>query len=253
MTLNFLLDKFRYKPVAHEPAVFFGDFLVWLGEELEYAVGYLNGEITMDDLIDWDIFFIFSPGENLPYSRGEVDELSKWIENGGVLIITRPVEKPEKLNNLTERFGLKFTNQKANSYAFFADVTDKLMKVDPKRFGKYKKVLASHPINKGLKAVAEGPPKSNLRPFFIEVSSDWDIIGTCLKGSEAKPVAAIRNYGNGLILALGVIYLFYMWNFWLKNEELEKREDTYISNVTFIRRIFDFIENHQKTKKKNNK
>lgn len=252
MGLTFLFDKFRYKPVAHEPASFFGDFLMWLNEELDYEVGYLNGKIAMDDLIDWDILFVFSPGENLPYSCEEVNVLSSWIENGGVLIITRPVKGYEKLDNLTERFGLKFTNEKANSYAFFAGVTDKLMEADPERFSKYKRILADHPINRGLKAVAEGPPKSNLRPFFIEVSNDWDVIGACLKNNEAKPVAAIRNYGKGLIIALGIIYLFYMWEFWFKNESLEKKEDTFISNVTFIRRIFNFIENYIKKLEKEN-
>lgn len=253
MTLYLLFDNYRYKPEAYEPALFFQDFFTWLNEELNYEVGYLNGEITLKNISDWDVFFIFSPGEKLPYSQKEANILSQWIREGGVLIITRPTRDSEKLNYLAEHFGLKFTSQKADSYAFFVDVSDRLLKEYPERFSKYKRILANHSINRGLKAVAEGLPKSKLRPYFIEVSGDWNIIGASLKNNEAKPVAAIRDYGNGLILALGVIYLFYMWRSWLKNEELEKREDAFLSNVTFVRRIFNFIESHVKKLERNQK
>ncbi len=244
MTLKILFDAFRYEPEVDEVKPFIEDFLFWLDEEQNHAVNHLNGKITSENLSDWDVFFIFSPGEELPYSEEEVNALSNWAENGGVLIITRPVKNFEQLNSLTERFGLKFTQCEAESYAFFTDVTEKFREKDPVRFVKYQEVLADHPISKGLTAVAEGLPKFRLHPYFIEVSGDWEIIGASVEKNEAKPVVAIRNYGRGAVLALGVLYLFYLWRSWLKYEKWEKKKGYILSNVTFVRRILDFIEKH---------
>lgn len=246
MILKILFDAFRYKPEVDEVEFFIEDFLFWLDEEQNYAVSRLEGKITSENLSDCDVLFIFSPGEELPYSEEEVNALSKWVKNGGVLIITRPAKNFEQLNSLTERFGLKFTQYKAESYAFFTDVTEKFMEKDPTGFVKYQGVLANHPIGQGLTAVTEGLPKFRLHPYFIEVSREWNVIGASVKNNEARPVVAIRNYGKGVVLALGVLYLFYLWRSWLKYEKWEKKKGYILSNVTFIRRVFDFVEKHVK-------
>ena len=246
MILNILFDAFRYEPEVDEVEFFIEDFLFWLDEEQNYVVSRLEGKITSKNLSGSDLLFIFSPGEELPYSEEEVNALSKWVEDGGVLIITRPVKNFEQLNSLTERFDLKFTQCKAESYAFFTDVTKKFMEKDPVGFVKYQRVLADHPISKGLTAVAEGLPKFRLHPYFIEVSEEWDVIGASAKNNEARPVVAIRKYGKGIVLALGVLYLFYLWRSWLKYEKWEKKKGYVLSNATFMRRVFDFVEKHVK-------
>ena len=246
MTLKILFDALRYEPEVDEVEPFIDDFLFWLDEEQNHAVSHLNGKITSKNLSDWDVLFIFSPGEELPYSEEEVNALSKWAEDGGVLIITRPVKNFEQLNSLTKRFDLKFTQCKAESYAFFTDLTEKFMEKDPVGFVKYQGVLADHPISKGLTAVAEGLPKFRLHPYFIEVSEDWDVIGASAKKNEARPVVAIRKYRKGIVLALGVLYLFYLWRSWLKYEKWEKKKGYVLSNVTFMKRVFDFVEKHVK-------
>lgn len=251
MTLKILFDAFRYVPEVDEVESFIEDFLFWLDEEKNYAVNRLGGKITSENLSSCDVFFIFSPGEELPYSEEEVNALSKWVENGGALIITRPAKNFEELNSLTERFGLKFTQTKAESYAFFTDITEKFMEKDPVGYVKYQGVLADHPISKGLTAVAEGLPKFRLHPYFIEVSGDWDVIGASVKNNEARPVVAIRKYGEGIVLALGVLHLFYLWRSWLKNEKWEKKKGYVLSNATFMRRIFDFVEKHVKNTSRN--
>ena len=251
MTLKILFDALHYEPEVDEVDSFIEDFLFWLDEEKNYAVGRLRGKITSQNLSDCDVLFIFSPGEKLPYSEEEINVLSKWVKDGGVLIITRPVKNFEQLDSLTESFGLKFTQSKAESYAFFTDITKKLMEKYPVRFVKYQGVLADHPISKGLTAVAEGLPKFRLHPYFIEISEEWDVIGASVKKNEARPVVAIRKCGEGLVLALGVLYLFYLWRSWLKYEKWEKKKGYIISNATFIRRVFDFIEKHVKNTSRN--
>ncbi len=241
-----LFDAFRYEPEVDEVESFIEDFLFWLDEEKNYAVSRLEDKITPEVLSSCDVLFIFSPGEELPYSKEEVIALSKWVEDGGALIITRPAKNFEELRSLTERFGLKFTQSKAESYAFFTDVTEKFMEKYPLRFVKYQEVLADHPISKGLTAVTEGLPKFRLRPYFIEVSGDWHVIGASVRKNKARPVVAIRKYGEGIVLALGVVYLFYLWRSWLRYEKWEKKKGYILSNATFIRRVFDFVEEHVK-------
>lgn len=244
MSLKILFDALRYQPEVDEVDSFIEDFLFWLDEEKNYIVSRLRGKITSQNLSDYNVLFIFSPGEELPYSEEEVNTLSKWVEDGGALIITRPVKNFEELNSLTERFGLKFTQSKAESYAFFTDITEKFMKKYPVRFAKYQGILADHPISRGLTAVAEGLPKFRLRPYFIEVSEDWDVIGASVKKNTARPVVAIRKYGEGIVIALGVLYLFYLWRSWSKYEKWEKKQGYILSNATFVRRVLDFVEKH---------
>ena len=243
MILDVLVDVFRYE--SEMPGVMgIGGFLWWLERERRYVVGLTRGHVSKEDLEDWDVFIIISASGDIPFHDKEIREITSWVDEGGILFIGRPVKNFEGINKLLRVFDAEFLEEKAKSYAFFCGVPERFLKADS-RFKIIKNFLGKHKITENLKAVAEVPGKDpKIAPYFIKVSNDWTVLGAAMMGNRPGAVAAIRNYGNGLVFAVGSLYMFYRWGYWWHHRELEEGDKSNLSNVKFLTQLFDFFEEH---------
>ncbi len=233
------LDLWHYRSIVSGVTELI-EFTKWLIKERGYDVFPIREKITEEDLEDAMIFLILSPGYLI--EEDEVNVIHEWVKRGGTLVVSRPVGKVDIVNPLLEKFGARFNGLKSESYAFFADIPQEAYEKS-ESYRKIKRILSNHEINRGLKAVAEGLPKENKKPYLIDIlETGWHIIGASTYKGEAFPVAAIRELQNGTVVVLGILYLFYKWRFWLKNRDLEEKEESYLSNYTFIEKLFKYIE-----------
>ncbi|MHA1594631.1 MAG: hypothetical protein ACTSXJ_06155 [Candidatus Baldrarchaeia archaeon] len=217
-------------------------FVNWLIHHRDYEVALTEHRLSRSLLSDWDILLIINPSGDKEFFPEEVDAILEWVKGGGCLLFARPIGK-NMLESFTRKIGLIFTRRKLSQPYFFADINDRIMKQDPEAYGKIKELLNEHFINKGVPVVAEGPYKSKLYPYAIEVDDNWKVIGVGI-GERGNPevVAAVREFGNGAIVALGMMYIFYTWNFWLRNEKYERDPRATLRTVTFFNRIFDYFD-----------
>jgi len=233
------IDLWHYKTIVAGITELI-DFMKWLIEEKKYELYPIRSPIIDMDLEDLDILFILSPGYKI--EDDEIKYIVDWVNDGGALIVSRPASKVDNINPLLEKFGARFNGKEAESWAFYADVPENVLEIDEK-YKKLKSILSEHPINKGLKAIAEGSPKEKYRPYLIElIDNNWEIIGATTYKGEPWPTAVIKDVENGIVIILGLLYLFYRWKFWIDNKELEKQKDVYITNYTYIERILKYIE-----------
>ena len=243
MILDVLIDVYRYKSTM--PGVLgISGFLWWLEKERGYVVGMTRGHVSKKDLEDWDVFIMISPSGDISFHDEEINEIASWVNECGILFVGRPVEHFEGINKLLRIFGAEFLEEKANSYAFFCGVPERFLKTNS-RFKLIKDFLGKHKINENLKAVAEIPGKDpKIAPYFIKVSKDWTVLGAAMLGDKPGAVAAIRNYGKGLVFAVGLLYMFYRWAYWWHHRQFENDDRSSLSNVKFLSQIFDFFEEH---------
>ena len=243
LVLDVLIDVFRYE--SDMPGVLGIDgFLWWLEKERGYTIGFTRGHISKDDLEGWDVFIIISASGEVSFYDKEINDIASWVEKGGILFVGRPVKNFESVNRLLRVFGAEFLEEKAKSYAFFCGIPDRFLEADP-RFKMIRDFIGEHKVNENLKAVAEVPGKDpKIAPYFIRVSEDWTVLGAAMMGNSPGAVAAIRNYGNGIVFAVGLLYMFYRWAYWWHNRELEKDDKSSLTNVKFLTQLFDFFEEH---------
>jgi len=225
------------------------DFAEWLAMERKYDVYFLQEAIKEEDLEDLDILMIISPGYE--FDEEEIRNIVKWVHKGGILLVTRPVGKPEIINPLLKNFGAEFTGEEVDSWAFYANVPDEILRRgDTKKLELIRKLLMNSPIKNNLKAIAEGSPKDKKRSYLLNLKDqDWIIIGSATKDNIARAVAAMKKVKEGLVIVLGVIYLFYKWRFWEKHKHLEKEKDSVLTNYNFIKNLLDYIEKESKKRK----
>jgi len=241
--LDVLVDVYRYE--SDMPGVLGIDgFLWWLEKERGYTVGFTRDHISKSDLEDWDVFIVLSASGDISFYDEEIRDIVYWVERGGILFFSRPIKNFEGINKLLRVFDAEFLEEKAKSYAFFCGVPDRFLKADP-RFKVIKDFLGKHKINESLKAVAEVPGKDpKVAPYFLKVSNEWTVLGAAMMGDKPGVVAAIRNYGKGIVFAVGLLYMFYRWAYWWHHRRLENDDKANLSNVGFLTRLFDFFEEH---------
>ena len=225
------------------------DFAEWLATERKYDIFPIKFSYVKEDLEGIEMLFILSPGyEVLDH---EIKAICEWVKEGGILLVSRPIGKVDIINPLLEKFGARFTGETVDSWAFYADIPPELEETD-ERYKILKNFISDHPVNTGLKAVAEGGPKDKNYPYIIEIEDpkEWHIIGAATKNGRPRPTAVIKEVNDGLVTIVGSVYLFYKWHFWLKHKELENQEDSYVTNYKFINRLLDYFEDHLKKKGK---
>ena len=218
------------------------DFAEWLATERNYDIYPIRFSYTKDDLEGVDILFILSPGYK--FTQSEIEAIHEWVKAGGILTVSRPIGKMEIINPLIQEFGARFTGETVDSWAFYADIPPELEELG-EQYRILKNFLSKHPVNTGLKAVAEGSPKDKKHPYVIEIDiskEKWSIIGAATKNGEPKITAAIKQHYRGLVTIIGCVYLFYKWRFWLRNRELEEEENSYLTNFKFINNLLNYFE-----------
>ena len=180
-----------------------------LSQELS-SLGFNNKvgtEPFSDEVLkEVDIVFLWNP--NNPLEESEITALTKFVENGGSLLVLASHEydmiEPtrESINSLLEPFGIRVmkngTDDPSNRQG--CSCTPIIHN------------LAKHPINEGITSIVLYKPASlELKGNAIAIArgdNDTFAIGKEPLGGENVIVAAVSEKGNGKVAVVGSSFIF---------------------------------------------
>ena len=174
------------------------------------SIGFKNkvgtAPFTDDALRGIDIVFLWNP--NNPLEDSEISALTKFVENGGSLLVLASHEydmiEPtrESINSLLDPFGIKVmkngtddpTNRKGCSCTPIIHN------------------LAKHPINEGVNSIILYKPASlELKGKAVAIArgdNDTFSIGSEPIGGENVVIVAVSEKGNGKVAVIGSSFIF---------------------------------------------
>ena len=165
-----------------------------------------NTPFTDDTLKDVDIVFLWNP--NNPLEDSEISALTKFVENGGSLLILASHEydmiEPtrESINSLLDPFGIRVmkngtddpTNRKGCSCTPIIHN------------------LSKHPINEGVNSIILYKPASlELKEKAIAIArgdNDTFALGSEPLGGENVIIVAVSEKGGGKVAVIGSSFIF---------------------------------------------
>lgn len=161
---------------------------------------------TDDSLRGSDIVFLWNP--NNPLEESEITALTKFVENGGSLLVLASHEQDmieptrESINSLLEPFGIRVmkngtddpTNRKGCSCTPIIHN------------------LSKHPINEGVNSIILYKPASlEIKDKAVVIArgdNDTFALGSEPLGGENVIIVAVSEKGNGKVAVIGSSFIF---------------------------------------------
>jgi len=196
----------------------FNDFIEYLFNS-DLKLGKIEAGITYEKLADYNVFIIGVPIAESYLSSEEIDFLSKYVNDGGSLLIVNDkggeIENKNNLNDLTKIFGIKFNpDQLYDNENYSKDISRPIIKDFKKHFITRDITQIIH-SNGCTIEIDKSVETEDIDVTAIGVSSEKSAWHKIFDGEdwvdepvEHAPILAIGHYGLGKIVAIGNLSLF---------------------------------------------
>ena len=182
-------------------------------------MGKIEAGITYEKLSDYNVFIIGVPIANSHLSSEEIEYLTKYVKDGGSLLIVNDrggdIENNNNLNDLTKIFGIQFNpDQLFDNEYYSKDISRPIIKDFKKHFITRDITQIIH-SNGCTIEIDKSVETEDVDVSAIGISSEDSAWHKIFDGEdwidepvESAAIIAISHYGLGKIVAIGNLSLF---------------------------------------------
>lgn len=150
-----------------------------------FPVLHTKGSVTMEKLSDHKALFIICP--NVPFSDKEIEVITRFVEEGGGLLLLDGPRKRAVSNGLWERFGLRRDRYPLSVNRPILSPFGLPIRL---QFGNFRAQFTPHPITDGISVI------NMVNPCKVQGGFPIAFI-------EGIPVICFMEFGDGRIVAIG--------------------------------------------------
>jgi hypothetical protein len=216
---NIGFDNSHYnKLIIEDPG--FNDFIEFLFNS-DLKLGKIEAGLTYEKLSVYNIFIIGVPTSNYKLDSDEIDDLVKYVKDGGSLMIINDkggeYENKNNLNDLTQHFGIQFnSDQLFDNEHYSKDVSRPIIKNFKKHFItkditqfihsggctlRIDKSIETDEIN--VIAIAFSSEETSWHKYYNPDEEEW-----IDEPVSKAPITAVTHFGLGKVVAIGNLSLF---------------------------------------------
>ena len=196
----------------------FNEFIEYLFNS-DLKLGKIEAGITYEKLSDYNVFIIGVPYAGSNISIEEIEELTRYVNDGGSLLIINDkggdFENKNNLNDLTSVFGVRFkSDQLFDNESYSKDISRPIIKDFKKHFITRDITQIIHSNGCTLE-IDKSVEAENIDVNAIAFSSEESSWHKIFDGEEwveepveKAPIIAISHYGMGKVVAIGNLSLF---------------------------------------------
>lgn len=196
----------------------FTDFIEFLFNS-DLKLGKIEAGITYEKLSAYNVFIIGVPVAESYLSPEEIEDLLKYVKDGGSLLIINDKggdhENKNNLSELTKHFGIKFNHdQLFDNENFSKDNSRPIIKKFKKHFITRDITQIIHSVGCTLE-IDKSVENEDIDVSAVALSSEESAWHKYFDGEEwvdepvkSLPIIAIGHYGMGKIVAIGNLSLF---------------------------------------------
>jgi hypothetical protein len=216
---NIGFDNSHYnKLIIEDPG--FSDFIEFLFNS-DLKLGKIEAGITYEKLSTYNIFVIGVPTSNYKLDSEEIEDLVKYVKDGGSLLIINDkggeYENKNNLNELTQHFGILFnSDQLFDNENYSEDISRPIIKDFKKHFITKDITQFIHSggctliIDKSVetdendvRAIAFSSEGSAWHKYYDSDKRNW-----IEEPVSNAPIIAVAHYGLGKVVIIGNLSLF---------------------------------------------
>ncbi|TKJ26005.1 MAG: hypothetical protein CEE42_05990 [Promethearchaeota archaeon Loki_b31] len=206
----------KNKLIIEDPG--FTDFIEFLFNS-DLKLGKIEAGITYKKLSAYNVFIIGVPIAESYLTPEEIEDLLKYVKDGGSLLIVNDKggdhENNNNLSELTKHFGIKFNHdQLFDNENFSKDNSRPIIKEFKKHFITRDITQIIHSVGCTLE-IDKSVENEDIDVSAVAFSSEESAWHKYLDGEEwvdepveSAPIIAIGHYGMGKIVAIGNLSLF---------------------------------------------
>lgn len=206
----------KNKLIIEDPG--FNDFIEFLFNS-DLKLGKIEAGITYEKLSAYNIFIIGVPIAESYLTPEEIEDLLKYVKDGGSLLIINDKggdhENKNNLSELTKHFGIKFNHdQLFDNENFSKDNSRPIIKEFKKHFITRDITQIIHSVGCTLE-IDKSVESEDIDVNAVALSSEESAWHKYFDGEEwfdepvkSLPIIAIGHYGMGKIVAIGNLSLF---------------------------------------------
>ena len=196
----------------------FTDFIEFLFNS-DLKLGKIEAGITYEKLSAYNVFIIGVPIAESYLTPEEIEDLLKYVKDGGSLLIINDKggdhENKNNLSELTKHFGIKFNHdQLFDDENFSKDISRPIIKEFKKHFITRDITQIIHSVGCTLE-IDKSVENEDIDVSAVALSSEESAWHKYFDGEEwvdepvkSLPIIAIGHYGMGKIVAIGNLSLF---------------------------------------------
>jgi len=196
----------------------FTDFIEFLFNS-DLKLGKIEAGITYEKLSAYNVFIIGVPVAESYLTPEEIEDLLKYVKDGGSLLIVNDKggdhENKNNLSELTKHFGIKFNHdQLFDNENFSKDNSRPIIKKFKKHFITRDITQIIHSVGCTLE-IDKSVENEDIDVSAVALSSEESAWHKYFDGEEwvdepvkSLPIIAIGHYGMGKIVAIGNLSLF---------------------------------------------
>ena len=206
----------KNKLIIEDPG--FNDFIEFLFNS-DLKLGKIEAGITYEKLSAYNVFIIGVPIAESYLTPEEIEDLMKYVKDGGSLLIVNDKggdhENKNNLSELTKHFGIKFNHdQLFDNENFSKDNSRPIIKEFKKHFITRDITQIIHSVGCTLE-IDKSVENEDIDVSAVALSSEESAWHKYFDGEEwvdepvkSLPIIAIGHYGMGKIVAIGNLSLF---------------------------------------------
>jgi hypothetical protein len=206
----------KNKLIIEDPG--FTDFIEFLFNS-DLKLGKIEAGITYEKLSAYNVFIIGVPIAESYLTPEEIEDLVKYVKDGGSLLIVNDKggdhENKNNLSELTKHFGIKFNHdQLFDNENFSKDNSRPIIKEFKKHFVTRDITQIIHSVGCTLE-IDKSVENEDIDVNAVALSSEESAWHKYFDGEEwvdepvkCLPIIAIGHYGMGKIVAIGNLSLF---------------------------------------------
>ena len=206
----------KNKLIIEDPG--FNDFIEFLFNS-DLKLGKIEAGITYEKLSAYNVFIIGLPIDESYLTPEEIEDLLKYVKDGGSLLIINDKggdhENKNNLSELTKHFGIKFNHdQLFDNENFSKDNSRPIIKKFKKHFITRDITQIIHSVGCTLE-IDKSVESEDIDVSAVALSSEESAWHKYFDGEEwvdepvkSLPIIAIGHYGMGKIVAIGNLSLF---------------------------------------------
>jgi len=206
----------KNKLIIEDPG--FTDFIEFLFNS-DLKLGKIEAGITYEKLSAYNVFIIGVPIAESYLTSEEIEDLLKYVNDGGSLLIINDkggdYENKNNLSELTKHFGIKFNHdQLFDDENFSKDNSRPIIKEFKKHFITRDITQIIHSVGCTLE-IDKSVENEDIDVNAVALSSEESAWHKYFDGEEwvdesvkSLPIIAIGHYGMGKIVAIGNLSLF---------------------------------------------
>ena len=196
----------------------FNDFIEYLFNS-DLKLGKIEAGITYEKLVDYNLFIIGVPVAESYISAEEIEDLTRYVRDGGSLLVINDkggdIKNKNNLNDLTKIFGIKFNpDQLFDNEYYSKDISRPIIK-DFKTHFITRDIINIIHSNGCTIEIDESVETEDIDVSAIGISSEDSAWHKVFDGEdwidepvEKAAIIAISHYGLGKIVAIGNLSLF---------------------------------------------